>query len=127
MAKIFISFALEDHPSRDTLIAQAKAAKSPFEFVFMPNKQPWIPMWKGKCRTVIRGCHGLVALLSTRSKNAEGVPWELECAREAAIPMLGVYINKADKSTPPAELSESRVIEWTWDEIAKFLAEIDTN
>jgi hypothetical protein len=40
--KIFVSFAIEDKKYRDFLVAQAKNERSPFSFVDMSVKEPWV-------------------------------------------------------------------------------------
>ena len=119
--RIFVSFAAEDASYRDFLKGQAKNAKSPFDFVDMSVKEPWDEKWKTNCRTKIKGCDGLIALLSKKTWNADGAKWEMKCAKEEGIPMLGVHIHKDDKGAIPSELAGKKVIEWTWDGIAKFI------
>ena len=119
--RIFIAFAAEDATYRDFLKGQAKNKKSPFDFVDMSVKEPWDSKWKTNCRTKIKGCDGVVALLSKKTYNAEGAQWEMKCANEEGIPMIGVHIHKDDKGAIPAELQGKKVIVWTWDGIASFL------
>src|SRR5262245_37229092 len=79
MAKrIFISFAAEDKSFRDFLVGQARNDNSPFEFVDMSVKNPWDSSWKTQCRTKIKGCDGVIALLSNKTVNAEGALWEIK-------------------------------------------------
>lgn len=119
--RIFISFAIEDETYRDFLVGQARNEKSPFSFVDMSVKQPWDTQWKTNCRIKIKGCDGLIVLLSRNTLHADGALWEIKCAREESIPMIGVYIDKDNKSPIPEELSGYRVIEWTWDGIKRFI------
>jgi len=65
--RIFISFAVEDTKARDFLVGQARNAASPFELVDMSVKEPWDSAWKTKCRTKIKGCDGVIALLSKKT------------------------------------------------------------
>lgn len=119
--RIFISFAAEDSKYRDLLVGQAKNDKSPFSFVDMSVKEPWDEKWKTNCRTKIKGCDGMIALLSKTTKDADGAKWEMKCANEENVPILGVHIHKDDKGTVPAELAGKKIIEWTWDGIKRFL------
>jgi len=119
--RIFISFAAEDANYRDLLKGQANNKDSPFDFVDMSVKEPWDEQWKSRCRTKIKGCDGVIALISKKTNNAKGARWEMNCANEEGIPMIGVHIHKDDKGTIPPELSGKKVIEWTWEGIAKFL------
>jgi len=119
--RVFISFAAEDSSARDFLVGQAKNKETPFEFVDMSVKEPWDEKWKTQCRTKIKGCDGVIALLSKKTYNAEGARWEMNCANEEKKPLLGVHIHKDDKGAIPPELAGKKVIEWTWDGIAAFI------
>jgi len=119
--RIFISFASEDERSRDFLVGQAKNEKSPFNFIDMSVKEPFDEKWKTQCRTKIKSCDGVIALLSKKTWNADGARWEMSCANEEGIPIIGVHIHKDDKGTIPPELKGKKVIEWTWQGIKNFL------
>ena len=119
--RVFIAFAAEDANYRDLLKGQAGNAKSPFDFTDMSVKEPWDNQWKTNCRTKIKGCDGVIALLSKKTYNADGARWEMKCASEEGIPMIGVHIHADDKGTIPPELNGKRVIEWSWLGIAGFL------
>ncbi len=120
--RIFISFAVEDKTLRDFLVGQARNDKSPFEFVDMSVKQPWDSAWKTNCRTKIKGCDGLIAIVTKSTKNADGQLWEIQCAKEEGVPIRGVYGYGDDKpATLPAELEGVRVMNWTWDNIKNWI------
>jgi hypothetical protein len=123
MAKrIFISFAIEDERSRDFLVGQARLEKSPFEFVDMSVKQPWDSDWKARCRTKIKGCDGVITLVSKDTAGASGQLWEIKCAAEESIPTRGIYISQTERpSSLPSELSGIYVMDWTWDNIKNFI------
>ncbi|MEH6560328.1 MAG: hypothetical protein V7713_02745, partial [Marinobacter sp.] len=70
--RIFISFAMEDKTLRDFLVGQAKNEKSPFEFVDMSVKKPWDSAWKTNCRMKIKGCDGVIIIVTKNTKNADG-------------------------------------------------------
>ena len=72
MKRIFISFAKEDSNLRDLLVGQARNNNSPFEFVDMSVKQAWDSAWKTNCRRKIKGCDGVIALITKNTKNADG-------------------------------------------------------
>ena len=120
--RIFISFAIEDAYARDFLVGQAKNNRSPFEFIDMSVQEAFDESWKTRCRSRIKSCDGVIALISRNTTWATGARWEIWCARDEKIPTLGVYINKDVKpALPPPELTGLSVIEWTWDGIAKFV------
>jgi hypothetical protein len=119
--RIFTSFAVEDERVRDLLVGQARNESTPFDFVDMSVKEPWDSRWKSNCRIKIKGCDGMIALLSRTTMKAEGARWEIKCAREEGIPVLGVHIHSTNKGAIPPELDGCSIIEWSWDGIAAFI------
>lgn len=119
--KIFISFAVEDKYARDFLVQQAIDKRSPFEFTDMSVNEPFDSAWKTKCRARIQSCDAVIAIISKKTRYADGAKWEMNCANEEGIPMLGIHIHKDDKGEVPGELSGCKVIEWSWDGIASFI------
>jgi hypothetical protein len=118
--RIFIAFAIEDESARNLLKGQALNVASPIEYTDMSVKEPWDTDWKSRCRTRIKGCDGVIALLSKNSLTASGQRWEIACAKEEAVPLIGVYISTSDTSAP-AEMDGVKKIYWTWDGIAGFV------
>lgn len=120
--RIFIAFAIEDKWARDYLVGQAKNEKSPFEFVNMSVSEPWDEEWKKNCRTRIKGCDGMIAMVSKNTKNASGELWEIKTAKAESVPIRGVYTTTDDRpAILPTELSGVRVVGWTWSNIKAFL------
>lgn len=120
--RVFISFAIEDKEYRDHLITQARNTRSPFSFIDMSVKKPWNQNeWQAKCRTKIKRCHGVIVLLSNHTYHSSGARWEIQCAREEKIPIIGMHIRKNDKHAVPPELKGRKVIEWSWENIEKFI------
>ncbi len=120
--RIFISFAVEDKWARDFLVGQASNDKSPFSFVDMSVKEPWDEKWKTNCRTKIKGCDGMIAMVSKNTAKATGALWEIACAKEEGVPVRGFYVSDTDRPTTlPSELSGVRVVNWTWDNIKNWL------
>ena len=51
---------------------------------------------------------------------ADGARWEIKCAVEENVPVLGVRIHGGDDYKPP-EIQGKRVILWTWDGIGNWI------
>jgi hypothetical protein len=120
--RIFIAFAVEDKWARDYLVGQAKNDRSPFEFVNMSVNEPWDEKWRTQCRSRIKGCDGMIALVSKNTKNASGALWEISTAKDEGVPVRGIYTTTDDRPvTLPSELSGVRVVGWTWPNIKAFL------
>jgi len=123
--RVFISFAVEDIEYRNYLVEQARSSRSPFDFIDMSVKKEWSQdEWKKRCRTKIKKSHGVIALLSKNTHKAGGARWEMKCAREEKIQIIGMHIKKNDKGAIPSELSGSMVIEWSWENLEKFINQL---
>jgi hypothetical protein len=118
--RVFIAFAKEDERIRDLIKGQSLNTRSPFEYVDMSVKSPYDTEWKQRVRSRIRGCDGVIALLSRNSLSADGEKWEIRCAVDEMKPLLGLWIYKDDQSKP-AEMGSAKCITWTWDGIATFI------
>lgn len=120
--RIFISFAIEDSIYRDYLVKQARNERSPFEFIDMSVKEQYKQNeWQARCRTKIKRCHGMIVLLSKNTYYSSGARWEIKCAREEGIPVIGMRVKKNEKGTIPPELKGKRTILWNWGNLQKFI------
>lgn len=120
--RVFISFAIEDRRYRDFLVTQARNDRSPFEFIDMSIKTPYPQReWQVRCRSKMRRCHGAIVLLSKNTYHSVGARWEIKCAREEGLPIVGMHIRKDDRGAIPPELKGKRIIGWTWDNVERFI------
>ena len=90
----------------------------------MQAKQPWVPLWKSQCRTRMFNSDGAIVLISKKTQQGAGLSWELQCAREAQTPIIGVQVDKYEKGTTPEPLGAAPIIEWNWPEIASFIQSV---
>jgi hypothetical protein len=118
--RIFVGFAIEDEKCRNLLRGQARLGDSPIEYIDYSVKKPWDNAWKTQCRQRIKSCDGMIALLTSNTRNATGARWEIKCAIEEGVPILGVHCYRQDTYKPP-EISGKRVIYWSWDGIGNFI------
>lgn len=120
--RVFISFAIEDVKYRDYLVQQTRNKRSPFDFIDMSVKKRWKQHeWRERCRTKIRSCDGVIALLSKNTFHAGGARWEMKCAREEGVKIIGMHIKKNNIGAIPPELQGKRIIRWSWDGLEKFI------
>lgn len=119
--RVFVAFAIEDETTKILFTGQAKNKNVPYDFVDMSVKEPWDEKWKTNCRTKIKGCDGFIALVSKNTKKASGELWEIDCAKEEKIKMLGIYIKEATYSDKPDNLYIVTCKEWTWDNVKDFI------
>ena len=123
--KIFISFALRDASLRDLLVEQVNNEKTPYSFVDIPVKQSWEPAWKEDCRSKVKECDGVIALITNNIVRADGQQWELHCAYEIRVPVLLLYgdSEKLPKKLPPP-IDDEDILEWTLSNIKTFLGRL---
>lgn len=119
--RIFTSFAIEDERMRDLFIGQARNQRVPYELVDMSVKEPWSDLWKTRCRIKIKSCDGVIVLITKNLKGADGALWEIKCAKQERIPILGIYMSGCYVVDAPLELLGIKKINWTWDGIADFV------
>ena len=119
--RIFTSFAIEDETMRNLFVGQARLAQVPYDLIDMSVKEPWSYEWKTKCRTKIKGCDGVVVLISKNLKKAEGAIWEIKCAKEEKIPIIGVYMTGCNILDSPNEMNGIKKVTWTWPNITEFV------
>jgi nucleoside 2-deoxyribosyltransferase len=118
--RVFVAFAIEDVRQRDFLKGQSLLGASPFEYIDMSVKEPWSEDWKTKCRSRIRACDGVIALISRNTLTASGAKWEIRCSIEEAKPLLGIWAYSDDRTAVP-EMAGENVVPWTWDAVKAFI------
>lgn len=118
--RVFFAFAAEDIILRDFLVGQRSNIRSPFEFVDMSVKQPWDNDWHYHCRSRIKGCNGLIAIITNYSLRATGQMWEIQCAKEEGIPVAAIYGHQNERPYI-RELGSNQPINWSWDNIKRII------
>lgn len=125
--RIFTSFAMKDRELKDLFVGQSKNENCPIEMIDMSVKEPWDSQWKTNCRIKIKGCDGLIAIISENTRKAEGQLWEMKCALEEGIPCIGIF-KEADKNLMvwylPTEFKNIKLYEWNWAQISNWINNI---
>lgn len=117
---IFIAFAKEDEAIRNLFTGQRIHPGTPFEFVDMSVKEPYLTEWKDKVRARIRRSDGVIVLISSSTPKASGQLWEISCAVDEKKNMVGIWIEDGYRTKPLGMASEP-CKEWTWDNVAAFI------
>lgn len=114
---VFIAFAIEDEGQRDLFVGQRLHPRSPYEFIDMSVKDAYVTGWKDKVRTRIKRSNGVIALVSKNSSASTGQKWEIECAKEEGIPILGIWAYSSDRAT----IAGIKTFEWSDANISSFI------
>lgn len=117
---VFVAFAKEDEGQRNLFVGQRLNPKTPFEFIDMSVKEPYDSDWKERVRTRVRRSDGVIALISSKTPEADGELWEIRCAVDEEKPLLGIWIEDGYRIKPP-EVGSAPCKEWTHDNIAGFI------
>jgi hypothetical protein len=115
--RIFVAFSMDDVSQRDLLKGQSLHTDTPFEFTDMSVKEPYDTDWKAKVRTRIKGCDGVIVLVSKNSLTSSGQKWEIQCAKEEKVKMKGVWCYSDDRTN----IEGVSTMVWTWNNIAAFI------
>jgi hypothetical protein len=122
--RIFISFAIEDKVLRDFLVGQKRNDNIDINFTDYSVKEPWSSSWKTNCRSRIKGCDGVIGIITKNTPSADGQLWELKCGYEEGIPTLLIHGHSdANKrlTTKPTEIAGKTIKDWTVDNISTFI------
>lgn len=117
---VFVAFAVEDSGCRDLLKGQSLNSASPFQYIDMSVKKAYDAEWKSQVRTRIRRSDGVIALVSKNSNKSSGQKWEISCAKEEKVPLLGIWCYNNDRTNI---LGVSTKI-WTWNNVTVFINEL---
>lgn len=119
--RAFISFDYDNNSGEKLYFSgQVKNSRTPFNVADWSSKTK-LPEkeWEDLIKSKINVCNLLIVLVGEKTSSAQGVIKEIEFAKSQNVPIFGVYVGKANSSTPlPAGLSSSKTVEWKWDKIA---------
>lgn len=120
--KVFVSFDFDnDQFLRDSFIGQAKNNGSPFDMEDWSVKEPWNQKeWKEKCLTKIKRCDLVIVMVGEKTSKCSGVIAEIDMAKEAKVPVVGIKGYK-DKNCPRPDGLEG-YYNWTWDNVKSLVA-----
>ena len=123
--RVFTAFAIEDKDLRTLLVGQRLHADTPFEWTDMSVKEPWSDQWKTNCRSRIKGCDGVIGIITRNTPKATGQLWEIACADEEKKPVLLIHGRaNAKLLAHVAEITGKAVVDWTWPAIEAFIKRI---
>lgn len=125
--QVFISFALKDVALRDALVEQVGKINAEMKCVDMPMKKSWESAWKAETMETVRGCDGVIGIVTENIVKADGQLWELRCAYDSGLPVLLVFDKNAEKMRAkdlPELIREKDIAVWDEMVIAMFLKKL---
>lgn len=128
MARVFVSFAVEDEALRNLLNGQKVNSRSAIEYTDYSVKEPWSERWKTQCRDRIKLCRGMISIITHNTPKADGQLWEMKCAIEESVPLFLIHGYSAPEKKAfllPHPFTASTVYDWTEANIIWFLNYIE--
>lgn len=126
--RAFISFDFDhDVAPKNLFVGQGKK-DSPTPFTVedwssktaLPQRQ-----WEALIKAKLNKCHLMIVLVGRYMASAGGVGKEIQFARDCNVPYFGVYVDGANSSsTLPTGLVRSRVLRWTWPNVAAGIGQM---
>jgi hypothetical protein len=102
---------------------QAKNKRTPFNFEDWSSKSS-LPQnqWEMIIKEKISKCNFVVVLVGKNMATATGVVKEITFAKDSNVPVFGVYVGDANRSSNlPDGLQRNRTIDWDWEKIASAI------
>lgn len=123
--RTFISFDFDhDELQKTFFVGQGKKdSPTPFAIGDWSSKES-LPekTWEETIEIKIGKCNMVIVLVGQHMVSADGVAKEIAMAKIKDVPVFGVYVDGADaNSNLPAGLSRSRVVKWTWPNVAAMI------
>ena len=122
--RTFISFDFDHNEGQKNLfVGQSRNSRAPFSIEDWSAKSS-MPQseWKSIVNGKINRCNILIVLSGKTMASATGVAREISMAKELDVPVFGVYVGGANRtSNLPKGLQRKRTISWNWPGIASAI------
>lgn len=127
--RAFISFDFDhDETEKNLFVGQSKNSNTPFSIQDWSAKSS-MPQseWEEIVKEKINKCNMVIVLSGKTMASATGVAKEITMAKDQDVPVFGVYVDGADKtSNLPKGLQRNRTIAWKWVNIANAIDQMMT-
>lgn len=123
MPRVFVSFDFDhDAELKNALVGQSGMENVPFEFSDGSLTEPVRGNWKAEADERIERSDMVWVICGEHTDTATGVSSEVQIARKQGKPVYYIEGRK-DKTCrmPKAALSEDRMLDWTWENLAAVL------
>jgi hypothetical protein len=127
--RVFISFDFDhDEIEKVLFVGQSKNSKTPFSIQDWSAKSSMAQSkWEAIVKEKINKCNMIIVLSGKTMASATGVAKEIAMAKDQDVPVFGVYVDGADKtSNLPNGLQRNRTIAWKWDKISDAIDQMMT-
>ena len=122
ITRIFLSYAAQDAEYRSLLVGAARAARLPVTFVELPSHVSDARGRRALCRDKLQRCDAAIVLVSRHTGASLAVESDLQCVREAGLPLHAVGVGREDETRELIKAWDiSSRTGWSWPRIATLL------
>ncbi len=123
--RAFVSFDYDFDNTSKVLFAGQADSKSPTPFTVSDwSSKTELPEdeWEDLIQAKIKKVNMLIVLVGEHMSSATGVNKEIQFAKDANVPIFGVYVNGGGSaSTLPDGLARIRTVTWTWPNVGDMI------
>lgn len=121
--RMFLACAPQDLKFAELITARARADQLPIAFDTLGEGRTDEIGWQLECSRRIRGARVIVVLVSPHTRGSARVKWQVQCARELGLAVLGITVGFGDEAESEGEalVSGGPVVGWKWKTIAATL------
>lgn len=126
--RVFIASAPHDLKYAEVIVAKARADRLPVAFDQFPDGRPSDVSWKLECRRRIRSAGAMLVLVSPHTSQSTRALWQVQCARELGVPVVGVTVSFDDEAERErgAAVGADALVGWKWKTIAATVVRLAT-
>jgi len=121
--RLFVACAPQDLKFSELIVAKARADRLPLVFDGFGEGRVDEIGWQLECRRRIRSARAVVVLVSPHTRESPRALWQVVCARELGLPVVGVTVSfeDADERGCGEVVGMESIVGWKWKTIAGML------
>ena len=123
LPRLFVACAPQDLKFSELIAAKARADRLPLVFDGFGEGRFDEIGWQLECRRRIRSARALVVLMSPHTSESPRALWQVRCARELGLPVVGVTVSFEDGGAGGCGevVGMESIVGWKWKTIAAML------
>lgn len=128
VSRVFLVCAPQDLKYAELIAAKARGDRMPLAFDSFGDGRPSELSWQLECRRRIRSARTAVVLVSPHTSSSARAMWQVRCARQEGVPVLGITLAFDDTAGPAqgASVDADALVKWKWKAIAATLTRLAT-
>ncbi len=128
LPRLFVACAPQDAKFSELIGAKARADRLPLVLAGFGEGRVDEIGWQLECRRRIRSARALVVLISPHTSGSPRALWQVRCARELGLPVVGITVSFEDEieGGRGEVVGMESIVGWKWKTIAAMLMRFAT-